>query len=90
MFLPFGQKNFLTENALAALKLTQNERKTHDFDLLEEDRLFNNLLSSQPLCFNFFGELKMDLDLATEVVGRAGNFFQDSIQQDMQICTFLI
>jgi len=61
-------KNFLTENALAAVKLTQDERKTHDFGMMEEDRLFNNLLSSQPLCFNFFGELKLDLDLAVEVV----------------------
>lgn len=27
---------------------------------MEEERLFNNLLSSQPLCFNFFGELSAD------------------------------
>ena len=32
-----------------------------------EDRLFANLLSSQPLCFNLFGELARDLDLATRV-----------------------
>ena len=33
-----------------------------------EDRLFANLLSSQPLCFNLFGELARDLDLATRVL----------------------
>ena len=32
-------------------------------------RIFNNLLSSQPMCFNLFGELTFDLDLATQVVG---------------------
>ena len=61
-------KNFLTENALAAVKKTQQEREEHEFGMLEEERLFNNLLSSQPLCFNFFGELKMDLDLAEAVL----------------------
>jgi hypothetical protein len=30
-------------------------------------RIFNNLLSSQPLCFNLFGELAEDLALATAV-----------------------
>ena len=31
-------------------------------------RIYNNLLSSQPLCFNLFGELSLDLDLATSVL----------------------
>ncbi len=30
-------------------------------------RIFNNLLSSQPLCFNLFAELQQDLNLATRV-----------------------
>ncbi|MBC8468064.1 MAG: hypothetical protein H8D56_01220 [Planctomycetes bacterium] len=30
-------------------------------------RIFNNLLSSQPLCFNLFAELQQDLELATKV-----------------------
>ncbi len=30
-------------------------------------RIFNNLLSSQPLCFNLFAELQQDLFLATKV-----------------------
>ena len=35
--------------------------------LYTERRLFEDLLSSQPLCFNLFGELALDLDLATAV-----------------------
>ena len=31
-------------------------------------RLCGDMLSSQPLCFNLFGELALDLDLATEVL----------------------
>jgi hypothetical protein len=30
-------------------------------------RIFDNMLSSQPLCFNLFGELSLDLDAATDV-----------------------
>lgn len=33
--------------------------------LIEEDRPYAHLLSSQPLCFNVFGELQADLGLAT-------------------------
>jgi len=32
-------------------------------------RMYNQLLSSQPLCFNLFGELAEDLDLASQVLG---------------------
>ena len=35
--------------------------------LYGEPRIFDDLLSSQPLCFNLFGELSADLALATEV-----------------------
>ena len=35
--------------------------------LIQEDRLFANLLSSQPLCFNLFGELARDLELLAVV-----------------------
>ena len=33
--------------------------------LYDEARLWTNLLSSQPLCFNLFGPLKLNLELAT-------------------------
>ena len=35
--------------------------------LYGKPRIFNNLLSSQPLCFNLFAELQQDLKLATKV-----------------------
>lgn len=33
--------------------------------MIDEDRLWQNLLSSQPLCFNLFGPMKLDLAMAT-------------------------
>jgi hypothetical protein len=33
--------------------------------MIDEDRLWQNLLSSQPLCFNLFGAMKLDLSIAT-------------------------
>lgn len=36
-----------------------------DGKLISEPRIFEDLLSSQPLCFNLFGELRADLGLAT-------------------------
>jgi hypothetical protein len=36
--------------------------------LIDERRLWTNLLSSMPLCFNLLGLLKLDLDLATRVL----------------------
>ncbi len=36
--------------------------------LFSKPRIYNDLLSSQPLCFNLFGELKLDLGLASEVM----------------------
>ena len=39
-----------------------------DSQLISRPRIYNDLLSSQPLCFNLFGEMKLDLDLATAVM----------------------
>ena len=39
-----------------------------DSQLFAKPRIYNDLLSSQPLCFNLFGELKLDLGLATSVM----------------------
>ena len=63
-----SQKNFLSPIITEAVKQTIQERRMAKSGVLEEDRLFNNLLSSQPLCFNFFGELKMDTDFALQVL----------------------
>lgn len=62
------KKNFLTENSSKAVDQTLQERQEEDAGLMEQDRLFNNLLSSQPLCFNFFGELMADTDFGLQVL----------------------
>jgi len=59
-----NKKNFLSENIIEAVNQTIHERQIAKSGIIEEDRLFNNLLSSQPLCFNFFGEMKIDTSLA--------------------------
>ncbi|MCW0484545.1 PGN_0703 family putative restriction endonuclease [Gaoshiqia sediminis] len=60
--------NFLDEYAQRAVRETLSERGSASKGMISESRLFNNLLSSQPLCFNFFGRLKYKLDLATKVI----------------------
>ena len=62
------RKNFLSNQILKSVHLTIEERKTAGSGILEENRLYNNLLSSQPLCFNFFGEFKADKNLALRVL----------------------
>jgi hypothetical protein len=59
--------NFLDEFAEMAVDETLTARNIGSKGLIKKDRLFNNLLSSQPLCFNFFGRLKYNLPLATQV-----------------------
>ena len=58
--------NFLTNNIkkLVSEKILEIRRNG---GLVGEPRIWNNLLSSQPLCFNLFGELHYDLDLATRL-----------------------
>ena len=55
--------NFLTSTILQQVRKRLAEPETHQ--LIKEDRLWGDLLSSQPLCFNLFGELAADLELAT-------------------------
>lgn len=57
--------NFLTDN-IKNLVTNEVARAKKDGSLIGEPRIWNNLLSSQPLCFNLFGELHYDLDLATK------------------------
>lgn len=57
--------NFLTDGIRDVVRhAVPGAGRTSD-QLIDEDRLFSNLLSSQPLCFNLFGEAALDLDLAT-------------------------
>jgi len=62
------QKNFLTDNIRSvtahALKTKEKGAK------ISKTRLYANLLSSQPLAFNLFSELSINLPLATEFFSR--------------------
>ena len=63
-----SKKNFLTSNTIISIDQTLSDRKEHEAGIIEQDRLFNNLLSSQPLCFNFFGELSADKNFGLKVL----------------------
>lgn len=57
-------KNFLTEYAYRyAQERVANKKK---YETIEEDRLFNNLLSSQPMAFNMFCPLREMLEKSPE------------------------
>ncbi len=63
--------NYLDEYAVRAINDTLEERKANNAKgIIKKDRLYNNLLSSQPLCFNFFGRLKYNKQLATLIIQR--------------------
>ena len=59
-------ENYLTDTirAVVAREVLGSKSKAK---LYGKPRIFNELLSSQPLCFNLFGELAEDLNLATRV-----------------------
>jgi len=58
--------NFLTDNIFEIVKNEVKNKHIHK-KVIQEPRIWNNLLSSQPLAFNLFGELKKDLYLASKV-----------------------
>lgn len=60
--------NFLSQNSINAVLKTLKDHSSDGMGIIEEDRLYNNLLSSQPLCFNFFGELMADNDFGLIVL----------------------
>lgn len=66
-------KNFLTECAFKHAEYRVENRK--EYETIESDRLFNNLLSSQPMAFNLFCPLRqmcMDSpEIATKVIRAA-------------------
>ena len=55
--------NFLTPGIIALAK-----QRIAEGPGAEPFRLLRNMLSSQPMCFNLFGELALDLDNAAELV----------------------
>lgn len=67
-FSEHNDLNFLSKNIIKAIELTFKERESNSLGLISEERLFCNLLSSQPLCFNFFGEMKINNLFARNVL----------------------
>ena len=57
-------KNFLTEDAFKYAKYRVDNRQERE--TIESDRLFNNLLSSQPMAFNLFCPLRQMLEESPE------------------------
>ena len=57
-------KNFLTPTIFEMAR----ERLAESSGVVEPFRIERNMLSSQPMCFNLFGELKRDPELATRLV----------------------
>jgi len=62
--------NFIDDYALNAAKEILLSRDQKSRGMIQADRLYNNLLSSQPLCFNFFGRMKYNRPLATKVISQ--------------------
>lgn len=58
--------NFLTNEIFEIVK-SEIQNKHIEGKVIKEPRIWNNLLSSQPLAFNLFGELNLNLELATSV-----------------------
>jgi hypothetical protein len=61
------QKNFLTEKAFNYAKERVNPKNKKPYETIESDRLFNNLLSSQPMAFNLFCPLSQMLEESPEI-----------------------
>jgi len=61
--------NYLTDTIRDVVRREVLDPQRSIGKLYKPPRIFNDLLSSQPMCFNLFGELQADLDLATVVFG---------------------
>lgn len=64
--------NFLTEHVREVVRLEVLDGRRSKDKLFGKPRIFNDLLSSQPLCFNLFGELRANLGLATKLIEGGG------------------
>lgn len=58
------KKNFLSKDIYDEVQLALNRQKKLGSGMIETDRLYNNLLSSQPLAFNFFGFFRANPDVS--------------------------
>ena len=60
------EANFLNEDIRRVVRNRLANPQEHQ--TIDEERLYCNLLSSMPLCFNLFGILQTDLELADRAV----------------------
>lgn len=68
--MPFAQEtlaNYLTETVRDVVRREVQDPTRSAHKLYRQPRIFEDLLSSQPLCFNLFGQLQGDLRLASLV-----------------------
>lgn len=61
-------KNFLSTDIAQTVSQSVEINKVSKSGVIDEERLYNNLLSSQPLAFNFFGYFKRNLELALNFI----------------------
>jgi hypothetical protein len=65
--------NFFTDTIRDVVKAEVLSSRHDKQKLYGKPRIFNNLLSSQPLCFNLFGEPSRDLKLMSSVISALTN-----------------
>jgi len=65
--------NYLTPTIRSVVKREVEGPKSQGKLFDKEQKIYNHLLSSQPLCFNLFGELTEDFALASQVLGDMSN-----------------
>lgn len=68
-----GLWNFLSDNVKLVVRNEVLDPRRSKGKLYKRPRIFDDLLSSQPLCFNLFAELQLDPKLATTVLSRISN-----------------
>ncbi len=59
-------KNFLNKEIAREVEIALEQQKKTGSGIMDKDRLYNNLLSSQPLAFNFFGFFNANRSLALD------------------------
>jgi hypothetical protein len=69
--------NYLTETIRQVVR-DELSSAAEEQKLFSTPRIYDDLLSSQPLCFNLFGELKANLDVATAL---ARHLWPDRVEQ---------
>ena len=68
--MPYAKEtlnNYMTPNIKEVVRQEVENPKRSKGKLYARPRIYDNLLSSQPLCFNLFAELTLQLELATLV-----------------------